>query len=172
MDYRFYDYAFRDFTDRKDKGANWAPMFVFELSAKELVAISKTDPSVRPSLRKPARVKAACYLRSVELDCPGAKVTSQNCHKDPYAIFATVAHLSTEHGHQAFAAIVQNRTKRMSQFMYGASDFTNGAIDMKSDALGFYLAMFQTVGISQTTRDKLTFKIGALPENAPRATFG
>lgn len=158
-------YAFWEFVTRQDAGKKIFPLFAFSWSSNQLVEFSRKELQEHPAFE--TTEPDAWFVRIADFQNGKQEITNKQCRKDPLAVFATAAYLSTQFQRALVVAIVNESTGKKSQLYYEPSDLSAEPLGVKQSALTCYHMMFDSVGISKKTDDKITVKIGVIPLDNP-----
>jgi hypothetical protein len=158
---RFERYAYKEIVNRPDRGAGVITQFCFQLSARELLNFSTVKSAAQPSLHEvplPSEWKDGCLLSLTEWgsgDIFGAEVAvgeiqARNVEpahhavkKDVYAIFATIAYLTTIFDRLVGIDIrtADQAERALVKMQLNADSFTQGPDGFRKQALAFFAAL-------------------------------
>ena len=160
----YYSYSYPEVTKGPTDPSQVMALFVFRLSGIELAAHKKVSMRKHPSLGEPPQgSEAACLVRLATAQA--RPLAHYRTRRDIFAIFATTAYLATSFQHDVSVMLLENLSRRQESAMFSPAQFD--PLRPKKDALAFYAAMFELLGVRRIDDKPITLKIAMLPTDGP-----
>jgi hypothetical protein len=157
MDNKYTNRAFREITQRPDRGAGCWLSFSLCISGREICELRDVAADINPTLRIEGVVdiRQQCWLVTTELDNGIVRSVSPQVQvsKNPHAISATLAYQALEYGRETYIQVHSDvSTKKDKIYIIKPQAFVDDSVE--SNSIEIYATVFKGSGRRQTDLDK------------------